>query len=356
MSTTNKKTNVETNPGVLRQAMLSRLRRRTRLSGEILFPCAPSLLDHYTTQLHTIFAAAGRLFTRDELENLREILARQLAEGFAGSPFARLRVRYETDAPPSLAIRYQVFTENSTIAEQYQTWVETRTPPLFGSHPDAKVMTLLASHSDDPAAHPVLDVGAGTGRNTIPIARAGFPTDAVELAPALAAELRKALDAASVAATVHESNFFDPKLDLPAAHYALIVLAEVVSTHFRHTAELAALFARASSLLRPGGHLLFSAFLPRKGFKPDTTVRELAQVFWCPVFTRAEVEDAARGLPFERVSDESVYEFEKAHLAPEAWPPVRWFEEWTSGQDLFDLPADKSPIEMRWLVYRKCAS
>ena len=353
-TTTVKKTNIETNPGALRQAMFSRLRRRTRLSGEIVFPCVPALLDHYATQLLAIFTAAGRHFTRAELEHLKTMMARQLAEGFAAAPYARLRICYETDAPPSLSLSYRIFTEISTMADQYQSWVETRTPPLFGSHPDAKLMTVLASLGGDPARQPVLDVGAGTGRNTIPVAQAGFPTDAVEPAPALAAELHKAVDAARVPVRIHESDFFDPTLMLPAAHYAVIVLAEVVS-HFRSTAELKALFTRASALLRPGGLLLFSTFLPRKGFKPEALVRELAQVFWCSVFTRGELENAAHGCPLERVSDESVYEFEKAHLAPEAWPPVPWYAEWTSGQDLFDLPADKTPIEMRWLAYRKQA-
>jgi hypothetical protein len=36
-----------------------------------------------------------------------------------------------------------------------------------------------------------------------------------------------------------------------------------------------------------------------------------------------------------------------------AWPPTGWFAGWASGLDVFDVPRDESPIELRWLVYRK---
>lgn len=54
-----------------------------------------------------------------------------------------------------------------------------------------------------------------------------------------------------------------------------------------------------------------------------------------------------------RISDESVFEYEKARLPESAWPPTGWFAAWTQGIDMFDLPAGKAPIDMRWLVYRR---
>ena len=58
-------------------------------------------------------------------------------------------------------------------------------------------------------------------------------------------------------------------------------------------------------------------------------------------------------LPFERVTDESVLEFEHEHLPAEAWPPTGWFVPWVAGQDLFDIPENRSPVELRWLSYRR---
>jgi len=58
-------------------------------------------------------------------------------------------------------------------------------------------------------------------------------------------------------------------------------------------------------------------------------------------------------LPLKLVSDESVYEFEKANLPAAAWPPTGWYEGWVSGQDVFDVEREMSPVELRWLVYKK---
>jgi hypothetical protein len=62
---------------------------------------------------------------------------------------------------------------------------------------------------------------------------------------------------------------------------------------------------------------------------------------------------ATTGLPLELVADDSVYEYEKEHLPPGAWPPTSWYEGWVSGVDVFAIERAKSPIEMRWLVHRK---
>jgi hypothetical protein len=134
-----------------------------------------------------------------------------------------------------------------------------------------------------------------------------------------------------------------------------VILCEVVS-HFRGKTELRRLFERASELLVPGGLLAFSVFLPVSGYQPDTLARELAQVFWCSLFTRDDLKEASAGLGLSQLSEESVYEYEKKHLPETAWPPTGWFEEWTRGLDLFRLSLGKAPIDMRWVVYRKNAS
>ena len=64
---------------------------------------------------------------------------------------------------------------------------------------------------------------------------------------------------------------------------------------------------------------------------------------------------AAAELPLELVADDSVYEYEKAHLPDGAWPPTSWYAEWVSGLDVFDVEREQCPIEMRWLVYQKAS-
>jgi SAM-dependent methyltransferase len=328
------------------------LPRQLRATGEVAIPAAPGLLEHHVQLFEALFATLGRKFNAEEVRQFRDILATKLAEAWASSPFSKVVVRYGTDPLPKTTLTYEIAVDQSSIADEYAKWVNGRTAPLFGSHPDAKLM-LVARSLGPPADVAVLDIGAGTGRNTIPLAEEGFPTDAVELAPALAAILRDDVNKHGLEnVQVFEADIFDPNLGIPTQHYRLVVLAEVVASHFRDVAQLRLLFESARQLLRPGGLLLFSAFLSSDGYKPDAAAREMSQVLWCCLFTRRDLAEACAGLPFERVSDESVAEFERAHLPGSAWPPTGWYTEWTGGQDLFDLPAGKPPLELRWLVYR----
>lgn len=332
--------------------MLRRLPRRTVASGQVEWPAVPSLLDHYTTALGWIFSSVGRTFSLREQAKVRKILKRKIDEGFAKSPYSKVVVDYRTEPPPSTALSYTVSYRVVTIDDEYADWVRNRKPPLFGANADAKVMQLAASLGNPPDVT-VLDVGAGTGRNTLPLARAGFKTDAVELSSALASVLREEVAKEGVSVRVFEGNALSADLALPPRHYRLVVLAEVVASHFRSTAELRALLERACEWLAPGGLLLFSAFLANNWYKPDSLARELSEVMWCCLFTRRELDAASQGLPLTRISDESTHDFENKNLDNTAWPPTGWFVEWAKGRDLFDVTAKSSPLELRWLVYRR---
>ena len=95
--------------------------------------------------------------------------------------------------------------------------------------------------------------------------------------------------------------------------------------------------------------------LARPGYIPDNAARELGQQVYTTIFTREELTSAAGLLPLALVGD-SVYEYEKTHLPDGAWPPKTWYAGWVSGLDVFDVERQASPIEMRWLVYRKAGS
>ena len=134
--------------------------------------------------------------------------------------------------------------------------------------------------------------------------------------------------------------------------YGLILLSEVVSD-FRTADQVRAVFELAARRLAPGGTLVFNAFLPRPGYVLTDAAREFGQHTYTSIFTREELETAAAGLPLDLVSEESVYNYEKANLDQEHWPPTSWYENWTSGLDVFSAGGrDASPVDMRWLVYR----
>lgn len=342
----------EMNPHSLRIALTNKLNRRIEANGELSFPATPGMLEHYLKTLNTFFGLIARSFTDDELGRLREILGRRLTAAYEESVHSRVVVKYQTELPPHPGIAYTVSTLSLTIADEYERWVNTREAPLFGSHADTRILH-AAAELGQPADVPVLDVGAGTGRNTLPLARAGYPTDACELAPALANELRKAIEAEKLPVSVFEGDVLDEGLGLPLGKYKLVALAEVVASHFTRVEQVRALAKRVADLLQPGGVFLFNAFIATGGFVPDKAVREVSHVSWCCVFTRKEMDEAMEGLPFARVADESVHDFELAHLPKEAWPPTGWFVNWAQGSDLFALPAGRAPVELRWLSYKR---
>ncbi|HEX5101486.1 MAG TPA: class I SAM-dependent methyltransferase [Polyangiaceae bacterium] len=338
---------------LLRESMLRRVPKRLHANGHLRLPSVPALLDHYTEMLAKLFAVHGRKFAPEEIEAMRSLLEDKLDEGFAAARNSYVHVDFQTDEPPKTSLSYKFYVESWTIEEEHAHWIKTRAPELFGRRPDGKVMELARSLGT-PASVPVLGVGAatGTGRNTLALARAGFPTHAVEQNPSLAQLLRETAEKEGLAVTLFEGDVLNAELGVPKAHYALVTLCEVVSD-FRDEEAVKGLFARAAELVRPNGLLLFNAFLPVGGYQPDLLARQLSFVLWSTIFTRDELRAAGAAHGFSLVSEESVYEFEKERYPEGAWPPTAWFEEWTRGIDTFDLPMSRAPVEMRWLVWKK---
>jgi SAM-dependent methyltransferase len=331
-----------------RDALTRRLHRRSVVKGQIALPAVPGMIDQYVAMCETLFAAVGRPFTAEQLGQVRTVLQGQLAEAYANSP--RSNIVISLDAPIGTVLNYHVKAEWWSVETAYENWISTRTPPLFGTEPDARVWA-LANEAADPTTYPVLDIGGGTGRNTLALARRGHPVEVVEMTPKFADIIRADAQRESLNVRVIQRDIFSTEDDL-RRDYQLILLSEVVSD-FRSAQQLRAVFELATQRLAAGGRLVFNAFLAKPGYTPDDGVRELGQQCYTTIFTPQELTAAASGLPLQLTSDESVFEYEKLHLPEGAWPPTTWYADWVSGRDVFDLPREECPIEMRWLVYQK---
>lgn len=328
--------------------MLRRFYNRAQITGQIKLPAVPSMVDEYVSMCSSVFAGLGKPFSDTELAHLKDALTGELAAAYAASPRSHIIISYNAPIGPSL--NYNIRAEWTTISEAYERWLATRTPPLFGTEPDARVLQ-LATEAADPATHHVLEIGAGTGRNALALARRGHPVDAVEMTPKFAEMLRAEADRDSLDVRVIVRDVFAESDDL-RDDYQLIVLSEVL-TDFRSTQQVRSLFELAARSLTPGGRLVFNAFLACDGYHPDDAAREFCQQVYSSLFTRDDMATAAAGLPLELRSDESVYEYEKAHLPDGAWPPTSWYIEWVSGIDVFRTSREESPIELRWLVFER---
>lgn len=326
--------------------MARRLHRRSTVNGEITLPAVPGLIDEYVAMCAKIFGAVGRPFTEDQLGHLRSVLEGQLTEAYRASPRSNIVITY--NAPVGTVLNYHVNGQWFTVEGAYENWVATRQPPLFGSEPDARVST-LAGEATDPAEFPILDLGAGTGRNALALARRGHPVDAVEMTSSFAQAIRADAERESLPVNVIERDIFATIDDL-RQDYRLIVLSEVVSD-FRSADQLRAVFELASRCLAPGGRLVFNAFVAHRDYLPDAAAVQMAQQCYSTLFTQPDMAAALAGFPLTLVSDVGVYDYERANLPDGAWPPTGWYPEWVSGQDVFDVAREDRPIEMRWLVY-----
>ncbi len=328
--------------------MARRLQRRAIATGEMRLPAVPGMLDEYVSICANVFSSLGREFTAEQLGSLRLILREQLAEAFAESPRSEIVISYQ--APVGTVLNYHVRAQWWSVEGAYENWIATREPPLFGSEPDARVWA-LAHETTDPAAFPILDLGAGTGRNALALARRGHPVDVVEMTASFADGIRAEAQRESLAVRVFQRDIFATLDDL-RRDYQLILLSEVVSD-FRSVDQLRAIFELAAHCLRPGGRLIFNAFVAHRDYTPDDAALQLGQQCYTSIFTQPQMTQALTGLSLVLISDMSVYDYEKAHLPAGAWPPTSWYAEWVSGQDVFDVAREDRPIEMRWLVYQK---
>ncbi|QDV33055.1 class I SAM-dependent methyltransferase [Tautonia plasticadhaerens] len=332
---------------LLERAVLAHPFFNTIPKGEVRFLAVPAMLGRYMERLSALFESLGHAFSEAELLQLREKLGARLERAFLQRANSYVTLAYEPVDPPRRGLKCS-FRSTSVASEQhYESWVKHRKPPLFGSHPDARVMA-VAGGIRPPAR--ILDIGAGTGRNSLPLARLGHVVDAVEPTSSFVGQIRASAGAEGLSVEVHQGDVLDPALPLGAASYRLAIASEVVTSHFRSVAELRALFSRMAELIAPGGLLLFDVFLARGDYEPEPLVRQMSQVVWTNLFTRAELGEALRGLPFKTISETPEYEYERANLPPEAWPPTGWYPSWAQGRDLFRVANGGLPIELMWIL------
>lgn len=338
-----------TDAGQVRKALADRVDNLIRVDGEMTLPGVPGMLEDYTDKCVTAFAEMGRRFNAEERGRLRAVLESALVQAWEFSQRSSITVAYRSHSAGPLD--YRITVNLVTLEQAYEEWIARREPPLFGPDPDARVLALAAELSE-PAS--ILDIGAGTGRNALALARHGHRVDAVEPSASFAAIMRADAQRELLNVRVIQSDAFSSDVYL-RSDYSLIVVSGVVS-EFRTTVQLRTLFQLAAGSLAEGGHLVLNTFLARDDYQPDDAARQFAQQSYACFFTHSELAGAVAGLPLELVSDDSVHDYERVHLPDGCWPPTGWYVNWVTGKDVFGLERESSPIDLRWLVYRKPAT
>jgi 2-polyprenyl-3-methyl-5-hydroxy-6-metoxy-1,4-benzoquinol methylase len=119
----------------------------------------------------------------------------------------------------------------------------------------AALLTELALRPSRPGAT-ALDLGAGSGFQSIPLAEAGYTVTAIDLSAGLIAELRAASGALPIRATLGDLREVARHSPMPAPE--VIVCMGDTLTHLSSVDEVSRLIHDAARALAPGGHLLLS--------------------------------------------------------------------------------------------------
>ncbi|MBD2542508.1 MULTISPECIES: class I SAM-dependent methyltransferase [Planktothricoides] len=338
---------------VIREQIVTELTNKFLLRGELIMPCIPSMKHYYFQRVNALFNAFGIKPTSEKLKELYQQILAKINQGFQESPHSRIRIKYESILEPERGITFNIGLMNYSVVAQYQDWLKNRKPPFFGTHPDAKLMAIAAAMNQPPQQIKVLDIGAGTGRNTIPLANLGYPVDAVELTPEFAEQIQQTAEKSNLPVRVIKGNVLDSRqVKLRPANYQIILISEVIC-HLRTANDLRQIIAKMSDLLAPGGLLLFNSFLPIGDYEPKQFDREIAQSEISTIFTYAELAWAMDKLPLKMISDESAFDYEHQHLPIEAWPPTGWYCDWATGRDAFWKALNRPPIELRWILCQR---
>jgi SAM-dependent methyltransferase len=335
---------------VLSRARVERVVQRIATRGRIQLPAVPGLVDEYVKLCSEVFSASGRGFSAVEREQARAVILSTLTEAFRRSQRSKVELSFEAEQARPLG--FSIEEDTRTIAQAYERWIGSTEGPLFGAHPDAWIIAALYDVKQ-PENYPILDFGAGTGRNAFALSRRGYPVDAVEITPKFIEMLEEASRAESLSLRVISDDVFSERQQL-RQDYMLLFASEVVPD-FRVTADLRKLFELAEQVLAPSGKLIFNVHLCAQGYEPEKAARELAQQCYSCIFTPTEVVKAAAGFSFHLVGNVSVHDFEKANCPKETWPPVPWYENWTQGLDVYAIDVEQCPVELRWLTFEKRA-
>jgi SAM-dependent methyltransferase len=114
---------------------------------------------------------------------------------------------------------------------------------------------------------PVLEVGAGTGRIALPLARAGHAVTALDPSPAMLAIARKRAAAGGLAVPFLEGRL--PGAALPRAAFATVLFPNDVLLACPTRDEQAAALRAASASLSPHGRLALDVAGPGHWLDPD---------------------------------------------------------------------------------------
>lgn len=130
---------------------------------------------------------------------------------------------------------------------------------------------------------PVLEIGCGTGRVLLPIARAGIEIHGVDSSAAMLAVLKKNLDREEAAVrervTLHTGDMREFRL---GRKFPLVTIPFRPLQHMQTVADQIAALTTAAAHVAEGGTLAFDVFYPKFEVLPLRIGEEILEAEWSP--------------------------------------------------------------------------
>lgn len=161
---------------------------------------------------------------------------------------------------------------------------------------------------------PVLELGVGTGRIAVPIARAGVRVVGIDSSEGMLAVAREAAEAAGVGVELRYGDLRDPPVD---EQFALVVIPFRTLLHMQTDADRRAALRAVRTHLGDDGRFVFDVFTPGADDIADTHGRWLERE--PGIFERAEWDADARTLLLRVSGDGAEAELSLAWLPIEGW-------------------------------------
>ena len=122
----------------LREAMKRRLHRRGVVSGSIVLPAVPNMVDECVAMCDEVFAGIGVSFAEEQLHQLRSVLSEKLAIAYAASLRFEIVITY--DKPVGMQVNYFVKAQ----------WSGLEDPPVSFMLRAARTMSIVPCASLSP--------------------------------------------------------------------------------------------------------------------------------------------------------------------------------------------------------------
>ncbi|HSA07553.1 MAG TPA: methyltransferase domain-containing protein [Candidatus Gastranaerophilales bacterium] len=215
--------------------------------------------------------------------------------------------------------------------------------PYNGAAPDQKILSTITENFPDPKNVSIVDIAAGEGRNTIPLAQKGYNLLALELCSVGRDEIRKKADFNRFE-NINISGHDITKQPLNSKNDAFIMSH---LTQHLNSEEMNSAFANISKSIKPKGILLFDSLINYG--EPLFKNTKVDQEEGCCRFTMSEIKEMAEKNGF-KLKEIVPYEETGASRAKYI-DQRRWGGPGMHESDRFRHA--RRPVYLKWFLFEK---